>query len=169
MNLSILKILTNPNVLSNAFQTISVLFKALNTLTVKIHSLICRQSSPHQRIKFLPLLSDISASFFSLFRLVSNVILSDARIFKSFQLFNELSAKDFSEHHSSHPGHPLHYFSAFTIHTFLEPRIFSLLTSSFYTITSYFDQGKRTSNKILKILLDCKFTLKQFYSFYLLN
>jgi hypothetical protein len=98
---------------------------------------------------------------------VFNLILSDVRIFKCFQLYSEVSAKNFSIHKNTSPSHPLHFFSAFAIQTFLEPRIFSLLTSSFYCLTSSFDQGDKTPNKILKILLDCKFTLKQFYSFYL--
>ena len=143
------------------------MFKALNTLTVRVHALIQRHSTPQKKLKFLPLLSDISASYFSLFQLVFNIVVSDARLQRCFELHSEVTSKNFPVHREASPSHPNHFFSAFTIQTFLEPRIFSLLTDSFYLLTSFFDKGPKTPTKILKILLDCKFTLKQFYSFYL--
>lgn len=165
--MSILRILPDSSTLQNPFQVLSLVFKALNTLTVRLHSLVLRSTSRQRLFEFLKLLSKVSDCFHSLFRLVFAVVLTHSSFADARGLFERVSAHTFSPHSSDNPSHPLHHFSAFVIESFLEPRIFSLLTGCFHHVVWRLDQAQSTSSRALKVLLDCKFGMRAFCSFYL--
>ena len=146
----------------------SVLFKSLNTLVIILDRLVQTESSQPERLKYLALLAELSSAFHNLFQLVCKLVLADDRALDALERYKSAASKHFSQHRcDSVPRHPLLHFAAFAVHHFLEPRVPVLLSDILYKLTSQFDRGGKTPSVVLKLILDAKFGLRKFYSFYL--
>lgn len=156
-----------PNNLNNCHKILLVIFKALNTMITQLEKLLLNEKDIKKLFKFMNLLSEIALGYHNLFQLVCKLILADERIFQSLELYKDLCSMVLNEHNSDHYKHPLLHFTSFTVNFFLEPRVFSYINKCFFLICSYFDKGQNTPPEILKQLLDCKYSLRQFYGFYL--
>lgn len=167
LSLALQRVLSTSVDLRSAAQVFSVVFKALNTLVVRLDALVARSSSRRALCSALRLLSDLSDCLYSLFRLVVHVLLSETRFGEAREAFERVSAARFSEHHSPAHVHPLRRLSAFAIEAFLEPRVFSLLTRCFFRVSWALNRGQATSSAVLKLLLDCKFGMRAFCALFL--